>query len=118
MRTDYLRQARAAFDRGQLFADELKAAEDKLSVENRPSIDRFRFVKEQEDESTVANPCSACSSTFEPGGGKLPGSFFAALSQILQQELPCGLDLYANVVFDNVALFLFRHDDQPADGAV
>ncbi len=56
MRTDYLRQARAAFDRGQLFADELKAAEDKLSVENRPSIDRFRFVKEQEDESTVANP--------------------------------------------------------------
>lgn len=41
-----------------------------------------------------------------------------ALCQILQQELPCGLDLYANAVFDDLALFLFRHDDKPADGAV
>ena len=56
LRPDYLRQARAAFDRGQLSADELKAAEGKLSVENHPSIDHFRFVKAQEDESAVANP--------------------------------------------------------------
>ena len=118
MRTDYLRQARAAFDRGQLFADELKAAEDKLSVENRPSIDRFRFVKEQEDESTVANPLFSMQFDFWAGWREASRLFFRALCQILQQELPCGLDLYANAVFDNVALFLFRHDDQPADGAV
>ena len=119
LRPAYLRQARAAFERGQLSADELKAAEDKaildliakekaaglrvitdgefrrltwhldfmwditgvarvksesgnttfegeaaaidnvaiegkLSVENHPFIDHFRFVKAQEDENTVA----------------------------------------------------------------
>ena len=119
LRPAYLRQARAAFERGQLFADELKAAEDKaildliakekaaglrvitdgefrrltwhldfmwditgvarvksesgnttfegeaaaidnvaiegkLSIENHPFIDHFRFVKAQEDENTVA----------------------------------------------------------------
>ena len=119
LRPAYLRQARAAFERGQLSADELKAAEDKaildliakekaaglrvitdgefrrltwhldfmwditgvarvksesgnttfegeaaaidnvaiegkLSIENHPFIDHFRFVKAQEDENTVA----------------------------------------------------------------
>ena len=119
LRPDYLRQARAAFERGELSADELKATEDKaildliakekaaglhvitdgefrrltwhldfmwdingvarvksetgnttfegeaaaidevtiegkLSVENHPFIEHFKFVKAQEDESTVA----------------------------------------------------------------
>ena len=119
LRPDYLRQARAAFERGELSADELKATEDKaildliakekaaglrvitdgefrrltwhldfmwningvarvksdtgnttfegeaaaidevaiegkLSVENHPFIEHFKFVKAQEDENTVA----------------------------------------------------------------
>ncbi len=119
LRPAYLRQARAAFERGELSAEELKATEDKaildliakekaaglhvitdgefrrltwhldfmwsitgvarvksetgnttfegeaaaiddvaiegkLSVENHPFIDHFRFVKAQEDENTVA----------------------------------------------------------------